>query len=267
MTPDHPDPINPRGPLTPSVLCLFGLLAILLAGAIAWGVASGQESTDAPAGPVYPSPQAPHVRAPLPRPAYLPDPKLTPGVVLITDRNAICQSGYAKRARAVSESAKRDVFKRYGITVHRSGEYEVDHLVSLELGGSNTSDPKSPDYLKNLFPEPYSLVIDGRQMGAREKDRAEDATHRAVCAGKIGLKEAQKQIAADWTVLYRRFVAPEFPKASPEVKAGLRLRPRTRHSLIADIDSGICSDPERHVEEAVRELVGRKASLGDEVNP
>jgi hypothetical protein len=59
----------------------------------------------------------------------------------------------------------------------------------------------------------------------------------------------------------------EPPRASPEVKAGLRLRPRTHHSLIADIDSGICSDPERHVEEAVRELAGRKASLGDEVNP
>jgi hypothetical protein len=60
-------------------------------------------------------------------------------------------------------------------------------------------------------------------------------------------------------------ISRESPRAKPEVKAGLR--PRTHHSLIADIDSGICSDPERHVEEAVRELVGRKASLGDEVNP
>jgi hypothetical protein len=261
MMSDPRDPINPRGPLTPSVLCILGLLAILLAGAVAFSLASGQD-----VGPVHPSPQAPHVPAPksAPRPAYLPDPKLTPGVVLITDRNAICQPGYARRARAVSESVKRDVFKRYGIAVHHVGEYEVDHLVSLELGGSNTSDPRSSDYLKNLFPEPYSLVIDGRQMGAREKDRAEDATHRAVCKGEISLREAQKQISSDWTVLYRRFVSPEFPKANPEVKAGLRLRPRTHHSLIADIDSGVCSDPERHVEEAVGELVGRKASLGDE---
>jgi hypothetical protein len=242
--------------------CIFALLAVLLSGAIAFSLASGQD-----VGPVYPSPQAPHVPVPktTPRPAYLPDPKLTPGVVLITDRNAICQPGYAKRARAVSESVKRDVFARYGIVVRRSGEYEVDHLVSLELGGSNTSDPRSSDYLKNLFPEPYNLVIDGRQMGAREKDRAEDATHRAVCKGEISLREAQKQIAVDWTVLYRRFVAPEFPRAKPEVKAGLRLR--THHSLIADIDTGICSDPERHVEEAVEELAGRKASLGDEGNP
>jgi hypothetical protein len=62
-------------------------------------------------------------------------------------------------------------------------------------------------------------------------------------------------------------ISREPPRAKPEVKAGLRLRPRTHHSLIADIDSGICSDPERHIEEAVGELVGRKASLGDEGEP
>jgi hypothetical protein len=238
--------------------CIFALLAALLSGAIAFSLASGQD-----VGPVHPSPQAPHVKAPLPRPAYLPDPKLTPGIVLNTDAKAVCERGYAGKVRAVSVATRREVFRRYGLESvpldWRPYAYEVDHLISLELGGSND--------LSNLWPEPRELVVNGRKVGAEEKDRAEDATHRAVCKGEIGLREAQKQISSDWTVLYRRFVSPEFPKANPEVKAGLRLRPRTHHSLIADIDSGVCSDPERHIEEAVGELVGRKASLGDGGKP
>jgi hypothetical protein len=163
-------------------------------------------------------PKVPVANVPAPRarrPAYLPDPVLTPGAVLPVDAAAICRPGYARSARDVPESVKDAVYARYGITSRRTREYEVDHLISLELGGANTSDPHLPDYLKNLFPEPYDLVVDGRQMGAREKDKAETATHHAVCRGAIRLEDAQAQMARDWTQLYRRFVAPEFPRVTP----------------------------------------------------
>jgi hypothetical protein len=45
--------------------------------------------------------------------------------------------GYAKSVRHVSGMIKAQVYREYGIASHRSGEYEVDHLISLELGRSN----------------------------------------------------------------------------------------------------------------------------------
>jgi hypothetical protein len=40
---------------------------------------------------------------------------------------------------------KRKVYAEYGITHHEPSEFEVDHLISLELGGSNS--------IRNLWPE------------------------------------------------------------------------------------------------------------------
>lgn len=136
-------------------------------------------------------------------PGLLPDPKLTPGDVLAVTKADICAPGYAKKTRNVPPKTKANIYRKYGIKSHKPHQYEVDHLISLELGGSNSE--------KNLWIEPYDLNVDGKQMGASEKDKAENATHKAVCDGEIDLKEAQAQIAKDWTALYRRFVAKEFP--------------------------------------------------------
>ena len=81
-----------------------------------------------------------HVRGPLP------DPRCTPGSVFRDSTPKVfCKSGYTKLVRHVTEATKREVYAEYGITSHSSGQYEVDHLVPLELGGSNS--------IANLFPE------------------------------------------------------------------------------------------------------------------
>ena len=72
-------------------------------------------------------------------------------------------------------------------------DYEEDHLISLELGGS----PTDPD---NLWPEPYTASIpDG---GARTKDQVENFLHAQVCAGTITLAQAQQEIVTDWYKVY-----------------------------------------------------------------
>jgi hypothetical protein len=63
-----------------------------------------------------------------------------------------------------------------------SGSYEVDHLVSLELGGNNS--------VANLWPE--------ISPGYHEKDEIENRLHDAVCAGSVSLRAAQQEIARDW---------------------------------------------------------------------
>lgn len=100
-------------------------------------------------------------------------------------RSQVCRSGYSRSVRNVSAGEKAAVYARYGIRHHGPFSYEVDHLIPLELGGSNA--------LRNLWPEPY-----GGRAGARVKDRLENALRRAVRAGRLGLRGAQHEISADW---------------------------------------------------------------------
>jgi hypothetical protein len=61
----------------------------------------------------------------------------------------------------------------------------VDHLISLELGGSNG--------IANLWPETTEP-----RPGYHEKDRFENYLHDQVCRGAISLSAAQRRIAEDW---------------------------------------------------------------------
>ena len=119
----------------------------------------------------------------------LPDPGCTPGARLKNvGRATVCRPGYAESVRNVSESTKDAVYRAYGMSRHFDGEDgEVDHLVSLELGGSNGR--------ANLFPE--------AAPGSDQKDRLENALHDEVCAGRISLRHAQHLIATDWVAAYR----------------------------------------------------------------
>ena len=120
----------------------------------------------------------------------LPDRRCSPGAIDPAVRqddiqSTICVSGYTSRARNVPTSEKNAVYREYGITHHAPNSYEVDHIVSLELGGSNN--------IANLYPEPYA-----NPNGARVKDKLENHLHAAVCSGQVSLTEAQRAIAANW---------------------------------------------------------------------
>jgi hypothetical protein len=103
----------------------------------------------------------------------------------------ICAPGYSESVRAVSTRTKRGVYAEYGIKkhAHARGRYEVDHLISLELGGSNS--------LANLWPE--AAVP---RPGFHEKDVLENLLHDRVCAGTVTLAAAQQAIAGDWVAEY-----------------------------------------------------------------
>ena len=111
----------------------------------------------------------------------------TPGDIITTATvDQICTPGYSKGVRNVPESEKNAVYAEYGIATHTTGEYEVDHLISLELGGSND--------IANLWPEAAQPT-----PGFHEKDKVEDYLHQQVCNGSMKLDEAQRIIATDWT--------------------------------------------------------------------
>ena len=104
----------------------------------------------------------------------------------------ICVSGYSSSVRNVPQAEATAVYDRYGVA-HVPYAHEVDHLVSLEIGGSNA--------IANLWPEPYA----GR-WGAHTKDVLENQLHALVCSGRLALRKAQWIEARDWVAAYRRYV-------------------------------------------------------------
>lgn len=120
-----------------------------------------------------------------------PDPRLTPGATFPVTAADICTPGYSRSVRNVPTDVKKQAYAEYGITRHGPGAFEVDHLISLELGGSNS--------IKNLWPESYHT----EPWNARVKDALENRLHQEVCAGKTSLAQAQHEIATDWIAAYK----------------------------------------------------------------
>ncbi len=119
-----------------------------------------------------------------------PDHACTPGAIFANTTNEqVCTPGYSKSVRDVPESVKKAVYAEYNITHHVSGEYEVDHFISLELGGSNE--------ISNLFPESAEP-----RPGFHEKDKVENYLHNQVCDKNMTLNEAQREIASDWYIVF-----------------------------------------------------------------
>jgi len=120
----------------------------------------------------------------------LPDSACTPGALMPNVTvSQICTSGYSSSVRNVPTSEKDQAYAEYGITSHYAGQYEVDHLVSLELGGSND--------IANLWPEAASPT-----PGFHQKDQVENYLHSQVCSGAIDLAKAQLEIATNWLAVY-----------------------------------------------------------------
>ena len=134
---------------------------------------------------------------------FVPDPTKTPGATLEVTAADICAPGYAKRVRNVPIDVKREVYASYGVRSHRPGEYEIDHLINLSLGGSNST--------RNLWPESFRT----KPWNAYVKDSLEVELHRRVCAGTIDLRKAQQVIARNWVQGYRIYVHESAPQSQP----------------------------------------------------
>jgi hypothetical protein len=124
-----------------------------------------------------------------------PDRSCTPGardpaVTQATVGQTICVSGYSKSVRPperITDKEKVASMAAYG-DGGSPGDYEYDHLVSLELGGAAND-------ARNLWPEPGS--------SPNPKDSVENALHRLVCSGEMSLARAQKIIAKGWIAYYK----------------------------------------------------------------
>ncbi len=131
--------------------------------------------------------------------AALPNPALTPGATQSVSLASICSSEHDQVIRRVSASLRQQVFREYGIAGAPASDYEIDHLVTPGLGGS--------DDIRNLWPEPRYRTV----WNSYVKDQLEDHLHHLVCNGQVSLAVAQHDISSDWISAYRKYFQTDVP--------------------------------------------------------
>jgi hypothetical protein len=122
-----------------------------------------------------------------------PDRSLTPGATRSVTVSDVCLMPHEEVVGEVSTSLRQEVFQKYGIGNASGGDYEIDYLITPGLGGIED--------IHNLWPEPYT----SRTWNAHVKDALEEHLHEMVCAGKIDLPTAQRDIATDWIAAYKKY--------------------------------------------------------------
>jgi hypothetical protein len=95
-------------------------------------------------------------------------------------RSTVCRHGWTDTIRppvSYTNALKAKQMRQYREPGSLS-DYQEDHLISLELGGSPT-DPR------NLWPEPYPRASD--------MDQTENELNAEVCSGQLTLAQAQQR--------------------------------------------------------------------------
>jgi hypothetical protein len=134
----------------------------------------------------------------------LPNLDLTPGVVGLTTKEQICAKDVRPGAmQPVSETMTFQVCAEYtidrahcvGLQPDGSG-YKIDHLIPLELGGT--------DDKENLWPQPYNP-----RPAVPEKIAIGSWLRSQVCSDQMGLAVAQRAISGDWYQTFQTAIAGE----------------------------------------------------------
>jgi hypothetical protein len=128
----------------------------------------------------------------------LPVASLTPGATWNVSVEELCAPA-GRELREVSAAVRHQVLRRYGMEGVPADEYELDYLITPELGGA-------PD-VQNLWPQRYA----SRTWNAHVKDQLERLLPRLVCDGTLPLQTAQRDIAADWVAAYKKYLKTDVP--------------------------------------------------------
>jgi hypothetical protein len=129
----------------------------------------------------------------------LPNPDLTPGIASAAGVSEICGTHGPQRPAPVPLDVRRRVFESYGADLARSAEYELDYLITPELGGAADA--------RNLWPQPFA----GTPWNAYVKDELELHFRHMACEGAIDLAAAQREMATDWIAAYKRHFHTDKP--------------------------------------------------------
>ena len=134
--------------------------------------------------------------------AVVPRHDITPGAIdaRVTQQNihdTICTDDWVRKNMpppSYMTPTKTKQIAAYGYSTYAVENFDLDHLVPLELGGDPTA-------LANLWPLPWEskeakLVPAG--WGAETKHALETHLRREVCSGRMSLEDARRAVAGDW---------------------------------------------------------------------
>ena len=125
---------------------------------------------------------------------------LTPGeTVSVTVRDVCAPDFPTERQMLVPASLRSRVFQQYGIRNPQPDAFEVDYLITPDLGGASSA--------RNLWPEPYHNTI----WNARVKDELEVHLKNLVCSGKLDMPTAQRDLAGNWIASYKKYFQTDVP--------------------------------------------------------
>ena len=178
----------------PSRLAVAAVAVVAVVAVLSWPLADGPGAPEEPAahgGPASGAPGPATGAAPASAGLERPRQELTPGSVLPVGVDEICAGGVTG-VPAVAAPVPRQVFEAYGVDYRRAAEYELDFLITPELGGA--ADPR------NLWPQPYRAGV----WNAYVKDELERELQDLVCRGTLDLATAQRELANDWIAAYKR---------------------------------------------------------------
>ena len=170
----------------------------------------------------------PRLRAPQPAAgSALPMPTLTPGAVSTLTAAELCAGN--RSSRTVTDDVRRRVLARYGMEHMPADRYELDALVTLELGGTVEAE--------NLWPQPYASSL----WNAHVKDALERLLADEVCEGRVPLSQAQQEIATDWVAAYKRRFHTDTPMPdharSTEIDDDLEFEPPAPVRTVARLEA------------------------------
>ncbi len=135
--------------------------------------------------------------------ADLPVTYLTPGVTRPVTSAELCRSNRERDTPNVPASIKHVVLREYGAGYIADDDFELDYLITPELGGVMDA--------QNLWPERYT----SETWNAHVKDDLEHLLRRLVCSGSLPLESAQRDISRNWIAAYKRYFRTEKPGGWP----------------------------------------------------
>jgi|GEM_PF-1043029 len=123
----------------------------------------------------------------------MPDAKLTPGAVVTTDANLVCNLAPHTVVPEISAAVQTAVYAEYGETTQDAQRKVIlDWLVPYNLGGA--------DVAANIWP----AEVEG--TGFYEKTDTDDILRQMVCRRQLTLAQAQQALETNWYTAWLRYV-------------------------------------------------------------
>ena len=127
----------------------------------------------------------------------LPVASLTPGAAWDVSVDELCSG--TTSTRPITTAIRAEVVNAYGVQDLPPDQYELDFLITPELGGATDA--------RNLWPQRYESPV----WNARVKDELERLLPRLVCGRKLDLATAQRDMAVDWVAAYKKYFNTDRP--------------------------------------------------------